>query len=157
MSRNTGSKVALWVAIGILGLIVLGGIALFAVVFMFMRSEEGQKFTGTIGTLQRVERVAPDIVEAFKAYIDSHKTFPESIEELKGSMPASSYEVCKELFTYRRPASEDPDTTPILWTPDMDMMMGGKVRVEILKNFTARQVQTMPIPLAEKRAKEKLE
>lgn len=157
MSQTSGSKVALWVAIGILGLIVLGGIALFAVVFTFMRSEEGQKFTGTIGTLQRVENVAPDIVDAFETYIAANKAFPERLDELKNSMTPSAYEVCQELFTYRRPADDDPDTTPILWTDDMDMMMGGKIRFEILKNFKAQQVQTMPLPLAEKRKEEKLE
>jgi hypothetical protein len=145
MAKRTGSNVALWVALGILGLIVLGGIVVVIIAAMYMRSAEGQQFGDTLGKLQRIERAAPEIVGAFEKYLQANQDFPSSIEEIKASMSADSAKTCVEFFEYRKPAPEDPTSTIVMWTKDMPMLMGGEVRIEILKDLSSRQVQTIPL------------
>jgi hypothetical protein len=145
MSKASSSKVALWVALGILGLIVLGGIVMAILVFSFMRSDQGQKFGDTIGKLQRLERLAPELVSGMEKYLEANDAFPDEFADLRGTLDGETYKVAGELFTYTKPDDDDPDSAVILHTEDMDMIMGGKVRVEILKDMSAQQVQTMPL------------
>jgi hypothetical protein len=142
---SSGSKVALWVALGILGLIVLGVIILGIIVFSFMRSTEGKNFTSTISKLAEISEIAPDIADAIGAYTKANGKFPARLEDLQPTLDAGTYKAMVDNFKYTPPADADPPDKVILTTEDWPSLMGATLRLEVTRDFTCRQVQITPM------------
>lgn len=145
MSKTSGSRIALYVILAIVAIILLGGIILTAFVYRFLKSPEGKGFTSTIGKLSEIEMAAPQLIDATERYVNEKGDFPNSIDDLADYLPPKVVEVAKTSFTYTKPSKDDPPDTIIFTTADMPMLMGAVVRIEITKDLNARQVQTMPL------------
>jgi len=138
-------KIVFWSAILILGLIVVGLVAVSVTLWRFFSSEEGKQFQRTMHLSQQMEDILPHVVSALHQFKEAKGKFPEKFEELKPYMVESVYEESSGLLKYAPPKSNDPDSTVIMTTEKWQTIREGTMHYEIRKNLQAFQVTEQPL------------
>jgi hypothetical protein len=138
------SRVGLYIALAIIAVFVIGGIALTVMISNFLKSPEGKRLAQGITATAKMEEIMPNLIESLESYKAKKGGFPDSMDELKdyGANPGT-IAAAKDM-TYTKPAADAPDDTVIL-ERKMDFMQGSEMRVQVTKGLQARQVTIAPM------------
>lgn len=140
------NRVALYVALAIVALILIGIIVFALWVKNFLGSPEGQRLQQGIKTVASAEQVTPKIVAAFELYLQKNNDFPPDLDALKDYVSEQSVlNDSKNLFIYSPPKPEDGEDKVILTTKPIDFIQGSTMKVEVYKNLDAKQITIAPL------------
>jgi hypothetical protein len=140
------NRVALYVALAIVALILIGIIVFAIWIKNFLGSPEGQKLQQGIRTVASAEQITPKIVTAIELYLQKNEDFPPDLDALKDYISEPSViNESKNLFIYSPPKPEDSDDTVILTTKPIDFIQGSTMKIEVYKNLDAKQITIAPL------------
>lgn len=146
------NRTALYVAIGIIAVVLIGIIVLVALVMSFFASKEGKKMIGTISQMATIQAAVPEISRTMQTYVQTNGRWPESLTELRSVMNESAYGILIEEFTYQKPSDDAAPTFEVLSGKSLDMSSGGNSVIYMRKDFKffmRTEAQMFPPPTGE--------
>lgn len=148
------NRTALYVAIGIIAVVLIGIIVLIAIVMSFFASKQGKQMIGTISHMAAIQAAVPEISRAMKTYVQTNGRWPEALTELRSAMDESVYGLLIEEFTYQKPHDNAAPTFEVLSGKSLDMSTGGTSVIYMRKDFKffmRTEAQMFPPPALEER------
>ncbi|MCH8274008.1 MAG: hypothetical protein IH851_04390 [Armatimonadetes bacterium] len=142
-SRNVG----LYIVLGVIAVIVIGGIALVMAAMYF-----GRGFMETMGEIGKGGSIAVEVASALEDYLHETGEFPETLDDLGEHLSPATLDEVTRTFVYVKPEADAPDDTVVAYTEDKVLIQGAMMRIEIHKDFQVWSVTRQPVPQSGSRA-----